>query len=151
MAKNFGAKLNHAKGTIEITKDFHRRSNEYGSVESNALIQYKTVYPSYRIVFNTVSASKEKHTGLTIAYMKDYIERQKDSETVMVDFESVSAIYGKAKAFFLKKYPNHTAKIKKAEKAVNNDRVNLIAAELRKKEISEEEIMSLINQLGLAS
>ncbi len=124
-------KINEANRTIEVTKAFANKASKFGSDEYNMLKEARNDFPTFRVV--TKSAGKRKGTfkGLTITYMKDYIEKHDtENKENMKDFcilcgrnenwEIVDlarmVTYGEIKAWFLKKYPvfnEYTEKVNK--------------------------------------
>ena len=124
-------KINEANRTIEVTKAFANKASKFGSDEYKMLKEARNDFPTFRVV--TKSAGKRKGTfkGLTITYMKDYIEKHDtENKENMKDFcilcgrnenwEIVDlarmVTYGEIKAWFLKKYPvfnEYTEKVNK--------------------------------------
>ena len=64
---------------IEMTKVEAKKAGIVGTAEFDQLKELREAYPTFRI---EVKASKSKSTmkGLTIPYMKKYIEAHDDSE-----------------------------------------------------------------------
>ena len=119
-------KINEANRTIEVTKAFANKASKFGSDEYKMLKEARNDFPTFRVV--TKSAGKRKGTfkGLTITYMKEYIEKH-DSENMkdfcilcgrnenweIVDLARM-VTYGEIKAWFLKKYPEFNEYTKNA-------------------------------------
>jgi hypothetical protein len=108
--------INHESKTITITRDFAKRSSVINSNEYRALTQFRKDYPDYTIKNRTatVTNSKTTHSGLTIPFMKKFIEKQDNAAAALKEFESVEkffkghpAYYSKVKAWFLSKYPKY--------------------------------------------
>ena len=102
-------------GVIELTKAFAKNAYTPGSAEFRYLADLHKAFPDFPIVQRTanVSEDKEKHGGLTIKWMTDFIKNYKD-EVAVAEFEEVKKFYktmpgyyGKVKAWFLNKYPNY--------------------------------------------
>lgn len=104
---------------IEMTKVEAKKAGIVGTAEFDQLKELREAYPTFRI---EVKASKSKSTmkGLTIPYMKKYIEAHDDAEkTNMTIFNSLRgldedgneialarvATYGELKMWFLDTYP----------------------------------------------
>ena len=124
-------KINKANRTIEVTKAFANKASKFGSDEYKMLKEACNDFPTFRVV--TKSAGKRKGTfkGLTITYMKDYIEKHDtENKENMKDFcilcgrnenwEIVDlarmVTYGEIRSWFLKKYPvfnEYTEKVNK--------------------------------------
>lgn len=119
--KNAGYSIDHDNQTITITKDYAKRSSVLGSKEFRELSKLHAAFPEYTIQRRTatISADKEKHNGLTVDRMADYIKalvKDADEQKKALDeFENVKSFYkdtkgyyGKMKAWFLKNYKNYT-------------------------------------------
>lgn len=119
--KNVGYSIDHDNQTITITKDYAKRSSVLGSKEFRELSKLHAAFPEYTIQRRTatISADKEKHNGLTVDRMADYIKalvKDADEQKKALDeFENVKSFYkdtkgyyGKMKAWFLKNYKNYT-------------------------------------------
>lgn len=120
--KNNGYIINHDEQTITITKDYAKRSSVPGSKEFRELSKLHAAFPEYTIQRRTavITADKEKHNGLTVNRMAEYIKAlvkdEEEQKKALEEFESVKAFYkdtkgyyGKMKAWFLKTYKNYTA------------------------------------------
>ena len=71
-----GITLNHKNGTIEMTKKFETAASRFGSREYNDLQTVRRDYPTYQIDVKTSTRKHDGYRGLTIAFMKDYIEKK---------------------------------------------------------------------------
>ncbi|MBQ2928050.1 MAG: hypothetical protein IJD98_05710 [Oscillospiraceae bacterium] len=104
---------------IEMTKVEAKKAGIVGTAEFDQLKELREAYPTFRI---EVKASKSKGTmkGLTVPYMKKYIEAHDDAKkTNMTIFNALRgldengnenelarvATYGELKMWFLDTYP----------------------------------------------
>ena len=119
--KNAGYIINHEDQTITITKDYAKRSSVPGSKEFRELSKLHAAFPEYTIQRRTatITADKEKHNGLTVDRMADYIKAlvkdEGEQKKALDEFENAKSFYkdtkgyyGKMKAWFLKNYKNYT-------------------------------------------
>jgi len=119
--KNAGYSINHEDQTIIITKDYAKRSSVPGSKEFRELSKLHAAFPEYTIQRRTatITADKEKHNGLTVDRMEDYIKAlvkdEAEQKKALDEFENAKSFYkdtkgyyGKMKAWFLKNYKNYT-------------------------------------------
>lgn len=119
--KNAGYIINHEDQTITITKDYAKRSSVPGSKEFRELTKLHATFPEYTIQRRTatITADKEKHNGLTVDRMADYIKAlvkdEGEQKKALDEFENAKSFYkdtkgyyGKMKAWFLKNYKNYT-------------------------------------------
>jgi len=119
--KNAGYSINHEDQTITITKDYAKRSSVPGSKEFRELSKLHAAFPEYTIQRRTatITADKEKHNGLTVDRMADYIKAlvkdEAEQKKALDEFENAKSFYkdtkgyyGKMKAWFLKNYKNYT-------------------------------------------
>lgn len=119
--KNAGYIINHEDQTITITKDYAKRSSVPGSKEFRELTKLHAAFPEYTIQRRTatITADKEKHNGLTVDRMADYIKAlvkdEGEQKKALDEFENAKSFYkdtkgyyGKMKAWFLKNYKNYT-------------------------------------------
>lgn len=102
-------------GTIYLTKAYAKLAYTPGTAEFRHLAELHKAFPEFPIVKRSAKKNKdkEKHGGLTIKWMTDYIKRYKD-EVAVAEFEEVKnfyktlpGYYGKVKGWFLNKYPNY--------------------------------------------
>ena len=100
---------------IELTKAFAKNAYTPGTEEFRHLAELHKAFPDFPIVMRTAkeNKNKEKHDGLTIKWMTDYIKNYKD-EIAVAEFNEVKKFYktmpgyyGKVKGWFLNKYPNY--------------------------------------------
>jgi hypothetical protein len=121
------------ENTIVLTKAFAKNAYTPGTAEFRYLAELHKAFPDFPIAMRsaTPNEGKEKHSGLTIEWMTDYIKNYKD-EVAVAEFEEVKKFYkkmpgyyGKVKAWFLKKYPNYQdvdfADVATSAKPENND------------------------------
>lgn len=110
-----GYAVDHAKKTITLTKAYAKMANTPGTKEFDELAALYKAFPNYTIKMRTAKPKedKEKHGGLTIQWMTDYIKNYKD-EIAVAEFNEVKKFYktmpgyyGKVKGWFLNKYPNY--------------------------------------------
>lgn len=113
MKKNTYA-IDHANKTITLTKAYAKLANTPGTKEFRELSRLHQAFPEYDIAMRTatVTADKEKHIGLSVARMEQYIETiDKDGlaefEAIKRFYKGTSGYYGKMKKWFLAKYPNY--------------------------------------------
>lgn len=124
-------KINEANRTIEVTKAFYKEASKFGTEEYKMLKEARNDFPTFRVVTKNAGKRNGTFKGLTIKYMKEYIEKHDtENKEIMKDFcilcgrnekwEIVdlagTATYGEIKAWFLKKYPvfnEYTEKINK--------------------------------------
>lgn len=102
-------------GVIALTKAFAKQAYTPGTAEFRHLAELHKAFPEFPIVQRTATKNenKEKHDGLTIKWMTDYIKNYKD-EVAVAEFDEVKKFYktmpgyyGKVKGWFLNKYPNY--------------------------------------------
>ncbi len=110
--------INHNDGTITITKDYAKRASTPGTKAFRELASLHKNYPDYAILRRTavITADKEKHSGLTLAFMENYIKVIVKDEKAMTTFIATKdyykvqkGYYGKMKAWFIKTYPDYAA------------------------------------------
>ena len=110
---------NISASTITMTKTEAKAAGKFGTPEFNELIALRTQFPTFRIEVKA-SKSKDNMKGLTVPYMKKYIEAHDDAEkTNMTIFNALRgldengkeielarvATYGELKMWFLDTYP----------------------------------------------
>ena len=124
-------KINEANRTIEVTKAFYKEASKFGTDEYKMLKEARNDFPTFRVVTKNAGKRNGTFKGLTIKYMKEYIEKHDtENKEIMKDFcilcgrnenwEIVdlvgTATYGEIKSWFLKKYPvfnEYTEKVNK--------------------------------------
>ena len=81
-------------GVIELTKAFAKNAYTPGTAEFRYLADLHKAFPDFPIVQRTanVSEDKEKHGGLTIKWMTDFIKNYKD-EVAVAEFEEVKKFF----------------------------------------------------------
>lgn len=132
-----GLTINTAANTIEMTKTFAKDAKYFGSEAYKMLQAARKDYPTYAVVTKK-AAKKENYKGLTIAYMKKYIEahpltllREDNSEVKAIEVfngliardnngtkidDCDAAYYGEIRKWFFNCYPevkNRKEKINK--------------------------------------
>jgi hypothetical protein len=110
---------NYEKKIIEMTKTESKAAGKFGTDEYMMLKELRAENPGFPIVIKA-SKSRDNMKGLTVAYMKKYIEAHDDAEkTNMTIFYSLRgldadgneielarvATYGELKMWFLDTYP----------------------------------------------
>lgn len=121
---------------IELTKTEATAAGKLNSEAFLELQELRKAYPTFQIVVRRVK-SRDHMKGLTVAYMKKYIEKHDDEQkSVMTEFYQLRGLddegkkidfapgvtYGELKMWFLEKYPE-------VEKM--NDTVNEILAKAK--------------------
>lgn len=113
MKKNTYA-IDHDNKTITLTKAYAKLANTPGTKEFRELSRLHQAFPEYDIVMRTatITAAKEKHIGLSVDRMEQYIKAiDKDAlaefEAIKSFYKGMSGYYGKMKKWFLTKYPNY--------------------------------------------
>ena len=113
MKKNTYA-IDHDNKTITLTKAYAKLANTPGTKEFRELSRLHQAFPEYDIVMRTatITAPKEKHIGLSVDRMAQYIQIiDKDAlaefEAIKNFYKGMSGYYGKMKKWFLAKYPNY--------------------------------------------
>lgn len=128
---------NYERMTIEMTKSESKAAGKVGTTEYEMLKELRTQNPTFRIVIKTTK-SRDNMKGLTVSYMKKYIEKHDNEEKAnMATFNSLRgldvngnelelarrATYGELKMWFLDTYPE--------VEQINHD-VNRILEEAKK-------------------
>lgn len=112
-------KVDRERKKIIMDSVFYKKSSDPRNEEYAILQTVRNDYPTYQVVKHTIKKNPEKKTysGLTYAYMEDYIlthESPETVETVYAEFNEmilVSQCHSKAfrypviKKWFLNKYP----------------------------------------------
>lgn len=128
---------NYERMTIEMTKTESKAAGNIHTDEYLELKELRTQNPTFRIVIKTTK-SRDNMKGLTVSYMKKYIEAHDNEEKAnMATFNSLRgldvngnelelarrATYGELKMWFLDTYPE-------VEKI--NQNINEILAQAKK-------------------
>lgn len=128
---------NYERMTIEMTKSESKAAGKVGTTEYEMLKELRTQNPTFRLVTKTTK-SRDNMKGLTVSYMKKYIEKHDNEEKAnMTTFNSLRgldvngdelelarrATYGELKMWFLDTYPE-------VEKI--NQNINEILAQAKK-------------------
>lgn len=110
---------NYEKMTIEMTKTESKAAGNIHTDEYLELKELRTQNPTFRIVIKTTK-SRDNMKGLTVSYMKKYIEKHDNEERAnMAIFNSLRGLdadgneieltrcvtYGELKMWFLDTYP----------------------------------------------
>lgn len=134
--------INTAANTIEMTKEFAKKAKYFGTDEYNMLQIARKDYPTFSVTTKKTK-SKENYKGLTLDYMKKYIELHPQT-LVLEDGTEIEAIevlrtlvgldengekiedaettsYCEIRAWFFGCYPE--VKNKKEEKKANTKRL----------------------------
>ena len=113
MNANIGMKV------IEMNKTEAKAAGKVNSNEFAELNALRAAYPNFRVVIKTTK-SRDNMKGLTVDYMKKYIETHDDEDSaVMMEFFALRGLdesgnklevaqpvsYGELKLWFLSKYP----------------------------------------------
>ena len=128
-------KINEVNRTIEVTKAFANKASRFGSDEYKMLKEARNDFPTFRVVTKKSGKRNGTFKGLTITYMKKYIEtHDADNKENLKDFcilcgrnekwEIVNlarmVTYGELKSWFLKKYPEFNEYTEKVNKVLQN-------------------------------
>lgn len=110
---------NYERMTIEMTKSESKAAGNIHTDEYLELKELRTQNPTFRIVIKTTK-SRDNMKGLTVSYMKKYIEKHDNEEKAnMTAFNTLRgldengnelelacpATYGELKMWFLDTYP----------------------------------------------
>jgi len=118
--------------TIVASKTTLKKAGKPGTPEYKELMKMIQHQPSFRIVEKEITVNKNKnvHAGLTMEVMKTHILAQKDSDTLMAEFEEAMKFgkskYPLAKKWFLNQFPDF--KITKGKKAVSDAKIAKVKA-----------------------
>lgn len=83
---------NYEKKIIEMTKSESKSAGKVGTTEYEMLKELRSENPTFRIVIKA-SKSRDNMKGLTVAYMKKYIEAHDDAEkTNMTIFNALRGL-----------------------------------------------------------
>lgn len=102
--------------TITLTKAYAKMAYTPGTKEFRELSAIIKAYPNLTVAMRsaTKNPNKEKHSGLTIAWMTNYIKSYIKEEIAVAEFEEakkfykgMDGYYGKVKGWFLDHYPNY--------------------------------------------
>ena len=111
---------NLSKKVIEMSKSEAKKAGIPNSDEFNALNVLRAAYPTFRIEIKK-SKSRDTMKGLTINYMKKYIEEHDADGSVKDEFALLReqmTPYGQMKVWFLEKFPEVTEKADKAAEII---------------------------------
>lgn len=109
-------KLDLAKRTLTITKDFEKKLNDIGSDEYNLVKQIQHDFPNIVIVKKkrTASPKAKVNKNLTYENMRKFILTYDNHDQLLDDFETVKSLsapqknpYLFVKNWFLKQFPDY--------------------------------------------
>ena len=110
-----GYKFDHINRRIIITREFNKNANVFGSNEYKTLQKLRKALPEYTVTFTAPHRKTSAKSHMTLERMIRYIEKQPDSETIMVDLNkvrfpencAVPAPFSVVKQWFFKRFPNY--------------------------------------------
>ena len=110
-----GYKFDHINRRIIITREFNKNANVFGSNEYKTLQKLRKALPDYVVVFTAPHRKTSAKSHMTLERMIRYIEKQPNSETIMVDLNKVRfpencaipAPFSVVKQWFFKRFPNY--------------------------------------------
>ena len=110
-----GYKFDHINRRIIITREFNKNANLFGSNEYKTLQKLRKALPEYTVTFTAPHRKTSAKSHMTLERMIRYIEKQPDSETIMVDLNkvrfpencAVPAPFSVVKQWFFKRFPNY--------------------------------------------
>ena len=110
-----GYKFDHINRRIIITREFNKNANLFGSNEYKTLQKLRKALPDYTVTFTAPHRKTSAKSHMTLERMIRYIEKQPDSETIMVDLNKVRfpencaipAPFSVVKQWFFKRFPNY--------------------------------------------
>lgn len=116
--KNFV--INFEKEVIEMTKAFAKEAGKFNSEAYKLLTNARKDFPTYQVIVKTPAKPKPKNKkdnlkGLSCGFMKTYIEKNTDDESIMEAFNALRygnpnklqqpAAYGTIRKWFLDRFP----------------------------------------------
>lgn len=112
--KSKGYKVDYINRTIIVTKNFHRCASVETSEEGRKFKKLVKELPDFTVSFANPRRRKSASSRLTYDKMIDYICRQKDSESILRDFNAIRnpkdappSPYAHVKKWFLTRFPNY--------------------------------------------
>ena len=110
-----GYKFDHINRRIIITREFNKNANVFGSNEYKTLQKLRKALPEYTVTFTAPHRKTSAKSHMTLERMIRYIEKQPDSEIIMVDLNkvrfpencAVPAPFSVVKQWFFKRFPNY--------------------------------------------
>ena len=110
-----GYKFDHINRRIIITREFNKNANVFGGNEYKTLQKLRKALPEYTVTFTAPHRKTSAKSHMTLERMIRYIEKQPDSETIMVDLNkvrfpencAVPAPFSVVKQWFFKRFPNY--------------------------------------------
>ena len=118
--------FDHVKKSIVGTKNSLKKAGRPNTPESALLASMMKQHPNYSVVEKVVKANSTKniYDGLTIPFMKAYLEIQDNAEEMLAIFNRVVDMatkqkkkYPLTKSWFTGMYPNHD--VKKAQEEID--------------------------------
>jgi len=126
MKKTNGIYADIINEKIYVTKVFAKRASVIGSDEHKSFMHHKKAYHGFEVEqkITNIRRDKVKHTGMTVEWMERYVTQHPLDDSTLTDFHAIvydytghPAFYSKVKSWFLKQYPDFTAKVVNAERA----------------------------------
>lgn len=111
---------NMNKKVIEMSKSEAKKAGIVGTDEFNELRELRAAFPNYRVEIKKTK-SRDTMKGLTINYMKQYIEDHDADGSVKEQFALLReqmTPYGQMKVWFLEMFPEVTEKADKAAEII---------------------------------
>ena len=110
-----GYKFDHINRRIIITREFNKNANVFGSNDYKTLQKLRKALPEYTVTFTAPHRKTSAKSHMTLERMIRYIEKQPDSEIIMVDLNkvrfpencAVPAPFSVVKQWFFKRFPNY--------------------------------------------
>ena len=110
-----GYKFDHINRRIIITREFNKNANVFGSNEYKTLQKLRKALPEYTVTFTAPHRKTSAKSHMTLERIIRYIEKQPNSETIMVDLNKVRfpencaipAPFSVVKQWFFKRFPNY--------------------------------------------
>ncbi len=99
--------INYKKSTIEISKNFEKKAQAFGSDAYNELCAARKEFPHYRLV---IKANKPNSAfkGMDYDFMMEYISKHDDAAQRKAEFDKLresDLSYGEIKQWFVSVYP----------------------------------------------
>ncbi len=127
-------RANLMKKVIEMSKNEAKKAGVYNSDEFKKLQELRAAFPTYAVEIIQKTKARDTMRGLTEDYMRRYIEKHCEDESIKEEFEFLcgnsedaleKAAYGKLKKWFLDTFPevekqNSIMEAAKARRAKHN-------------------------------
>lgn len=137
--KTSGYLLNYADETITLSRSFVKKASILNTAEYRQLHQLRKDNEGFEIICPE-PIKKESHKALTVEFMKDHINKQADKDNVLAELNAIKekyqgspAYFAKTKQWFLMKYPEFTAEVKKATREYEKKMSEAVIKEAIKK------------------